>query len=231
MSKSIVVSSGGQSGSTMLFNIFRYCYEEFNLQFDSMYISGRTNKMNDIIRKWKKHRKNGLIIKTHSKLFTEPCVSDYIFFITRDLRDSAISSYNRYKNTERSDLNSFINNMEHNINAFKNWKSEAHVLKYEDIMNNKYNSVEKILKIIGFINHDECYKEKIKRSIFNIVKKSDNDLMTKSENQNPDTLLSSSHITSNGQSKKYTTFFTKDENRIILENDNIRNYLDEHKYL
>jgi hypothetical protein len=199
-----------QSGSTRLYNLVRLLYNNCNIYSCYEYQHDLDCEY-DII-----------ISKVHDCEISYLKKFDIVILPIRDIRDSAISSRMRFNEH-------IIDNCLFNIEMVNKFTSYSHyIFKYEN-----YN-LDYIHELCQFLKID-----KTKEEILNIM--SELDFLHKSKKiclvDNPDddfykiTLLSQHHNTSNGQSKKYKTFFSPEENQKLLENPDIYNFLHQFNYL
>lgn len=209
--KIILIAGMKQSGSTLTFNLIQQLYKSIGLNVDSCWIAdyhkNDFNKTCDI-----------LVIKAHD--FDKVIISKItkIILPIRDVRDAAISAFNRFMKNKPLNMDFCLKRMEENINIYNMWitKLQANNIKYFEFIYEPYktNSIEyikslaiyleiqinqnDITKIIEYLNELHTSKD--------IVVKDD---FTYKNLQYKKTLLTQNHNTSGGKSKKYETFLLK----------------------
>lgn len=221
----IIISVVGttQSGSTLLFNLCRFMCEELKKTFDSCWIREfkKGNYKKDV---------DYLIVKAHGYDDSLRKRSDYIFLPVRDVRDCAISAFNR--GFIQRDIKNMIAHMEKNVMFYERWKQYSTcIFRYESYMTNKDSTLRFLLDEIDVKLNNE--------QVTNILKKSDNMLKDKSivkKDNHKDakykkTLMSQSHNTSGGQIKKWMKFYFPAERQKIKNNTKVVKFLKSFQYL
>ena len=232
--KIILVAGMEQAGSTLVFNLVQKLYRSYgNYNVDSCWIT-------DFHKKDYNDKCDFLVIKTHGLDRTAITNAYKIILPIRDVRDAAISAYNRGMISKERDIDLIINRMEKNINTLNNWiksikqrKLAAFEFMYERYKKNEAGYTEILLNYLEI----KLDKEKIKESIEeinklylskDIVKKDD---FSYKNIQYKKTLITQNHNTSGGQSKKYETFFSKEENDKIINREKINIFLKMYGYI
>ena len=207
-----------QSGSTLLFNILQLIHDLKKIEYNSSW----ANESYEITKKI-------VILKIHDFDKSHKDLCNKIFLPIRDFRDAAISAIKRGMST--TNTRSINKHIIKNIKRFNSWEPYAdYIFVYEKYMENK----ELIILEIANKLEIELNNEEIQL----ILKKIDilynsNDIPEIDDFNNElykKTLLSKQHNTSNGQSKKYLTFFIKKQNKEILQNKQIYNFLKNQNY-
>ncbi len=148
---------------------------------------------------------------------------DYLFITYRDLRDISISLSKNNTDffgtpLDYNNVSDYIEQMETAIDTFNTMNlPECIFVKYEDYSTNFIFDLCKKLHI---------YKEA--HEIKKIKKEVDSLLINKTKFRK--TLMQNSVNTSNGSSKKYLTHFSKEDNKTILDNIRINDFLKAHNY-
>jgi hypothetical protein len=218
----ICVAGPCQSGSTRLFNLIRLLYLNSNKrvktswEYNSNEDSENIGKYDIILSKIHKADENYL------KNF-DICIMPY-----RDFRDASISNAKRWSYRYHC-VDDYIRQMLNNTFLFNSLFNHVHYLfKYEDY------SLEYIKKLCVFLNihkedseiesiMNELHELHISKTIVKTDDLTDEFYRT--------TLISQIHNTSNGQSKKYITHFSAEDNKKILENQEIYEFLSKNNYL
>lgn len=233
-------------GSTMVFNMIRIAYKLLEKKIND---GDYTEKQEIDIFVTKSH---GVEQFDHDTLCNhEECEKKKIEiqkFVTvvRDIRDSAISGFlrfhfnqsvNKKENLEKEvikyGLNLFINSMHENILLYeKSLVKNPYVFQYEKYKANKVEEVVKLFNFLG-IKSDKDFVAKVVDITENYPQDENLPIDLKDytmKDKNLDYLLTNDHNTSNGQSQKWKSFFTKEQLDIIMEEPLIRNYLCEMNY-
>jgi hypothetical protein len=219
------------SGSTLLWNILRTAYKKLN-------ILNENENESDKINVHKSH--------TVPKMKDKKC---HIITTIRDVRDTAISGFlrfyyqksiNEYKHMDEEILKyglmTFIEYMHENLDLFYDSFQNHNVIifKYEDYKKNPIHIIKNIFDKLG-IYSNESFIQLIINEAESIK---DNDSLCKNldewhfKNENdPNKLLTKDHNTSNGKTKKYIDFFSKEQNEIILQDKRIYNFLKKYDYI
>ena len=225
MKKYIIVGTV-QSGSTRIFNMIRFICEIRNLKCYSSFIENNFNPNFDVVVH-KTHDINNIeILKRY----------DYVILPLRDFRDSYISSIVRTKNRGKN-VNVNLSHVKFNIDIFNKFnKQNPIIFKYENYnFNYVKNFIHKIKLslydnninvLMGKLNNLLLQKNIINDDTAIDLKNSDNEMV----NLYKKTLFSKSHNTSGGKSKKYLTYFTKEENDIFKKDKFVYNFLKEYGY-
>lgn len=233
-------------GSTMVFNMIRIAYKLLEKKMND---GDYTEKQDFDIFVTKSHEVERF--NHHMLCEDEECknISTHVKkFVTvvRDIRDSAISGFlrfhfnqsvNKKQNLEKEvikyGLNLFINSMHENILLYeKSLVKEPYVFQYEKYKVNKVKEVVKLFEFLG-IKSDKDFVAKVVNITENYPQDEKLPIDLKDyimNGKNLDYLLTNDHNTSNGQSQKWKSFFTKEQLDIIMEEPLIRNYLREMNY-
>jgi len=225
--KIILIAGMKQSGSTLTFNLIQQLYKNIGLKVDSCWI-------HDYYKNDFNHECDILVIKAHE--FDNRMITKIhkIILPIRDVRDAAISAFVRFMEKKPLDMNYCIKKMEENINIFNMWTTHLHnnniqffEFIYETYKMNPHEYIKSLLNyleiqiasnlIIQVIEYvDQLHISK------DIVIKDD---FTYKNLQYKKTLITQNHNTSGGKSKKYESFFNKEQNAMILKNNKIHNFL------
>jgi hypothetical protein len=211
-----------QCGSTRLFNLVRLLYQDKKVHSCWSYqIKSNDDKKYDVIVS-KKHFTN----KEYLNKF------DIVIMPYRDVRDAAISHHKKMiskGNRGFKSINSYITFCNHYINIFNSMlKHTNYLFKYEE-----YN-LEYIKKLCQFLKINKTDAE-LNNILIELDKLHKSSQIVKYRNfkntQYQKTLLTQSHNTANGKSNKYKTHFSLEENKKILQNTKIYNFLSKYGYL
>ena len=231
--KIILVAGMEQAGSTLVFNLVQNLYRSYNYNVDSCWIT-------DFHKKDYNDKCDFLVIKTHG-LDRAAIMNAYkIILPIRDVRDAAISAFNRGMIGKERSIDLIIKRMERNITTLNNWtnsikqrKISAFEFMYERYKKNEIAYTEIMLNYLEI----KLDRDKVKEAIENInklhlskdiVKKDD---FSYKNVQYKKTLITQNHNTSGGQSKKYETFFSKEENEQIINREKINKFLKMYGYI
>lgn len=228
--KIISVVGPTQSGSTLIFNLLRFLYQ----------------KENTVSSCWVSEYKKGsfdpcdvLIVKCHGFQEILKNDSDEIFLPLRDLRDTAISRARRkgFKGINKPQfsfkwrLGKFVTYMHKNIQLFNIWKEySTYTFHYEKFKRDEREGLKSIAAHLSIEVNDKIIDEILLKSkelhqSKKVVKSDDHtDPMYKK------TLFTQSHNSSGGKSKKYQTFFSAQQNRRILKDQKVYEFLTEYNY-
>lgn len=225
MRKYIIVGTV-QSGSTRIFNMIRIISEIRNLKCYSSLLDNNFDSNYDVI-----------VHKTHDLEDTSILKNyDYVILPLRDFRDSYISSIQRTKNRGKN-VNINLSHVKSNINIFRKFKKfNPVVFKYEDYNFNYVKVFIHKIKIALNDNNIRILMNKLDKLLVNknvINDDTSNDFKESNQetiNFYKKTLFSKSHNTSGGKSKKYLTYFTKEENDIFKKDKFVYNFLKKHRY-
>lgn len=203
----VCIAGMTQVGSTRVYNILRLILEEVYGNVTSGYTT--------YVQKTDNPHK---VIKLHGEATPNTLSSfDFVFLPIRDPRDAAISYLKRSKRNK--DINATVNQIKENVGRFYRYASGQLPPNYMIVKYESYN-IEMVTEIANFIGIS-LDASKIK-DIYNQVENMF-DLNLPSYNMqrkvffNSKELLSPEHNTSGGASGKYLTYFTEDENKILID--------------
>lgn len=212
----VAVTGLTKAGSTRLCNLLRLLFQNENAILLWSHPDEEGNE--EFIPKDTK-----VIISKFHKISQKIRNYDYLFITYRDLRDISISLSKNGTDffgtpLDYNNLSDYIEQMETAIDMFNTMNlPECIPVKYED-----YDT--------DFI-FDLCKKLHIYKEVHEVKKiKKEVDTLLHSKSNFRKTLMQDSVNTSNGISKKYLTHFTKEENKKILQNIQIRDFLEVHNY-
>lgn len=217
------------SGSTRLYNFLRLVYTALNYNiycksFDSeFYLKNNSNDKSVCVLKSHFHKKYTInFFKNNNYKVLMPY---------RDIRDCVITGIKR--GFIKRNIKNVIHSMKKEALAYQLYTKN---FKGLDILKVKYENWNSLLalEILTFLNIT-LSKEQLNNILneLELLKKDDRlperDCLKNNIYQY--TYLSKSHITSNGESKKYLNFFTKKENEDILKEKIIFNFLKNNNYI
>ena len=233
-------------GSTMVFNMIRIAYKLLEKRLND---GNYTEKQEFDVFVTKSHDVTPFDYDALSN--GKDCENNKIEiqkFVTvvRDIRDSAISGFLRFhfnqsingkanleKEVVKYGLNLFINSMHENIFLYeKSLEKDPFVFHYEKYKANKVEEATKLFEFLG-IKFERGFVAKVIDLTENYPHDENLPIDLKDykmNKQNLDYLLTNDHNTSDGQSQKWKTFFTKEQLDIIMEEPLIRSYLSEMDY-
>lgn len=212
----VAVTGLTKAGSTRLCNLLRLLFQDENVKLIWSHSDEEGNE------EYLSEDTNVIISKFH-KISDKIRSYDYLFITYRDLRDISISLSKNGTDFFGTPLiytnvSDYIEQMETAIDMFNTMNlPECILVKYEDYSTDFIFDLCKKLHI---------YKEV--HEIEEIKKEVDSLLNNKSEFR--ETLMQSSVNTSNGLSKKYLTHFSKKENKQIVDNIKINDFLRTYNY-
>lgn len=231
--KIILIGGMEQSGSTLVFNLIQKLYRILGYIVDSCWIV-------DYHKKDFNEKCDILVVKTHG-LDRNITLNAYkIILPIRDIRDAAISASIRFSPSKGKDMPFIMSRMEKNVNIINNWHNfiKQKKLNHFEFMYERFkkNEVAYTAALIDYLNISldiDNIKEALNEinTLHNskdIVKKDD---FSYQNLQYKKTLLTQNHNTSGGKSKKYMTYFTKEENDNILKNEKVYSFLKAYGYL
>jgi hypothetical protein len=218
-----LIASPTQCGSTRLFNLIRLIHEELGHTVLSCWnwSDGDDNKQKyDVV-----------ISKIHDINTTKMNLEETIILLPyRDLRDTVISAQIRWPDLFNT-FDKLIQRCHVNINFFNDtlqYQYNLVLCKYEEYTLDQVTYICKKIKI-------DISEDKLKIIMKEIDDMHKSDTIIKVDNKKDETfnktLLSQAHNTSNGKSKKYLTYFTKEENENLLKDNKIYNWLKEYNYI
>ena len=216
----ILIAGMAQSGSTRLYNCIIKIYEQLNYQIKCGFYSQIKQPKFDM-------NKINIFKIHHYTRNIDPTDFDYIILPIRDVRDSSISTIMRHNLS--LNVNTVIKESEDNIKLLNEWIDYADcIAKYEEF---NENFIKKLLNDLKLnLNNEQINTILLELNNMHNSKT----IVTKNtwdDIEFQKTLLSQSHNTSGGKSKKYKTFFTYKENQEILNNENIKNFLQKYNYI
>ena len=203
--------------------------------------------MNDVHREKKEAIK---VFKMHHPHKLIKKSNDLVILTIRDIRDTSISHFFRFfLDKEHEDaneaallygLNPFLKGMHENINIYMKLLPFADLIfHYEEYKMDPHRYIA-ILSQCVFPSHPPLPAEKIQDIIDVVEAIPKNEKLLENlvdyhrqwkilKDQPP--LLLRDHNTSNGKSKKYSTFFSQRQNEIIIENPKIKCWLQANGYI
>ena len=236
-------------GSTMVFNMIRIAYKLLEKKIND---GSYTEKQEFDVFVTKSHdvshfdRDDLSICQNCENCENQKIEIKKFVTVVRDIRDSAISSFLRFhfnqsvnektnleKEVVKYGLNLFINSMHENIFLYeKSLEKNPFVFQYEKYKANKVEETTKLFEFLGI-----KFEKEFVAKVIDLTENYPHDenlpidlkeyTLTK---KNLDYLLTNDHNTSNGQTQKWKTFFTKEQLDIIMEEPLIRSYLSEMDY-
>tara|TARA_R100001591_G_scaffold114429_2_gene128762 strand:+ start:1418 stop:2071 length:654 start_codon:yes stop_codon:yes gene_type:complete len=212
----IAVTGLTKAGSTRLCNLLRLLFQNENAVLLWSHSDEEGNE--EQIPKDTK-----VIISKFHKISEKIRSYDYLFITYRDLRDISISLSKNGTDffgtpLDYNNITDYIKQMETAIDMLNKMNfPESIFMRYEDY------SVDFIFNL--------CKKLHIYKEVHEVYKiKKEVDSLLHSKPNFRKTLMQDSVNTSNGISKKYLTHFTKEENKKILQNTQIKDFLKVHNY-
>jgi hypothetical protein len=205
----IVVAGMRHSGSTAIFNLIRFLFEQYNIDFESGYSEYKEYE-NMSIRSDKVR-----IIKTHELRDDVQLAADFIITARRDLRDTVASAVRRdFKMLKQ--LGSLANYAKYNRALHDLWSQKTNFeVIYDDFKKNEHATVGALCESLGFA---DTSIEALLSLINNIPK-----------DQYADTLLTDSHITDPSNKLTYCDTLSK-EDIMLIEQQNFH-WLAQYEYI
>ncbi len=212
----IAVTGLTKAGSTRLCNLLRLLFQNENavLLWSHSDEEGNEEQI---------PKDTQVIISKFHKISEKIRSYDYLFITYRDLRDISISLSKNGTDffgtpLDYNNITDYIKQMETAIDMLNKMNfPESIFMRYEDY------SVDFIFNL--------CKKLHIYKEVHEVYKiKKEVDSLLHSKPNFRKTLMQDSVNTSNGISKKYLTHFTKEENKKILQNTQIKDFLKVHNY-
>jgi len=224
-------------GSTLLVNILRTAYR----------LLGR--KLND-----ENKNEDEEVIVTKSHTILPQWIEKHYILITviRDVRDASISGFLRFIyqqsiNKDKSDetmketiqkygIQTFLDYMYHNLQLFyDSLEYNPIIFKYEEYKSQPISTVKKLFTELNIYCSEPFLKEVI--DIAESIKDKEDlyhnlhDWQVNCVDKKIDKLLTRDHNTSEGKTKKYKTFFSEEQNKIILKDPFVMEFLQEYNYM